>query len=149
MGFSLEYDSSIWDVQDQAANGIVLAAGQGSVLVIVEGFKASSGAPKALVQQKVKSLGDAIIGLTEETDPARQPPGKPIVGHRQGYGVVLNGTLNTPQGPGANVDVVVLAATDSKVSIRVTLVTDDTIRDPAFAVTDSLLNSILWPGENQ
>ena len=145
MGFTVEYSGRTWSIQDETATSVVLTAGNGAVLLSIEGFPASAASPKALLQQKVTSLGDLVLGLTEETDPARQLPGQPIVGHRQGFGVLMNGTIDTPQGPSANVDVVILAATDSTITIRVTLITDDDLRDPAFAVVDSILNSLEWP----
>jgi hypothetical protein len=148
LGFQLEYDDELWSVDEEAANGIALSAGRGAVSVLIEGFKASSS-PKSLIQQKVRSLSDTVLGLTEETDPTRQLPGEPVVGHRQGFGTVLNGTINTPQGPSANVDVVILAASDSQISIRVTILTDDDLREPAFSVADSILNSIEWPADTQ
>jgi hypothetical protein len=146
LGYNLEYDSDIWVVEQKKDTGIVLSAGRGAVVVIVEGFQASSS-PKKLVQDKVRSLSDSILGLTEESDPQRQLPGIPIVGHRQGDGVLMVGTIDQPQGPQANVDVVVLAASDSKISIRVTVVTSDDLRDAAFNVVDSILNSIQWPSD--
>ena len=149
LGFSLEYDSRVWEIQDDTATSLVLAAANGNVLVSIEGVEATAASPIALLQQKVNSLGDVILGLTEETDPARQLPGTPIVGHRQGLAVLMNGTINTPQGPAANVDVVVLAATDGRISLRVTLLAADDLRDPAFAVADSILNSIEWPAASQ
>jgi hypothetical protein len=145
LGFSLEYDADIWTVEQQKDSGIALSAGRGAVVVIIEGFDASGKSTKQLVQEKVQSLSDSILGLTEESDPERQLPGQPIVGHRQGDGVLLNGTIDQPQGPQANVDVVVLAATDRQITIRVTLVTTDDLRDPAFSVVDSIHNSIEWP----
>ena len=148
MGFELEYDSSLWQVEDESANALTLSAGNGAVLVSIEGFKVSTSL-KSLIQQKVNKLADVILGLTEESDPSRQLPGKPVVGHRQGFGTVMNGTINTPQGPGANVDVVILAATDNTISIRVTVVTVDDLREPAFSVADSILNSISWPADAQ
>jgi len=147
MGFRLEFDDHIWAIQDEGDSGLALTAGNGAVLVAIEGFDASSSSPKALVQQKVNSLQDFVLGLTDEEDPARQLPGTPVIGHRQGVGVVMNGAINTPQGPTAVVDVVILAATDSQISIRVTILTDDDLREPAFSVIDSILNSIEWPAD--
>ena len=71
------------------------------------------------------------------------------MGHREGYGVLLTGTLNDPQGPTTPADVVIIAATDSQVSIRVTVVASDDIREPAFSVVDTLINAIEWPTEIQ
>jgi hypothetical protein len=146
LGYSLEYDSDIWVVEQSKDSGIALSAGRGAVVVIVEGFPASDS-PKQLVRDKVESLSNSILGLTEETDPSRQLPGEPIVGHRQGEGVLMNGTIDQPQGPQANVDVVILAASDEQISIRVTVVASDDLRDAGFAVVDSILNSIQWPSD--
>ena len=145
LGFGLEYNGRVWAIERETATSLVLTAGNGAVLLSIEGFPASGASPRALLEEKVQALGDIVLGLTEETDPARQLPGRPIVGHRQGFATLMNGTVNTPQAPSANVDVVVLAATDSTISIRVTLVTDDDLRDPAFSVADAILNSIEWP----
>ena len=146
LGFRLEYDDTIWSVQKTTDSALELSAGQGSVLVVIEGFKASSS-PKSLVAEKVRAIADQVLGLTEESDPSRQLPGQPVVGHRQGVGSVLNGTIDQPQGPQANVDVVVLAASDNQISIRLTLLTSDDLREAAFAVVDSINNSIEWPSE--
>jgi hypothetical protein len=148
LGFGLEYNDRVWEIQEETGSRLVLAAGNGAVLLSVEGFQASGASPKALIQQKIRTLGDAVLGLTEEADPSRQLPGRPIVGHRQGLGALMNGTLDSPQGPSTNVDVVILAATDSSISLRVTLLADDDLRDPAFAAADSILNSIEWPAVN-
>ncbi len=149
LGFSLEYNGRVWTIEEETATSLVLTAGNGAVLMSIEGFPASAASPKALLQQKVAALGDTVLGLIEEADPARQLPGRPIVGHRQGFGVLMNGTVDTPQGPSANVDVVILAATDNTISIRVTLVADDDLRDPAFSVGDAILNSLEWPAAGQ
>lgn len=148
MGYQVEFDDGLWTTENEDPNGLVITV-QHAVTVIIEGFKASSSSPKSLVQQQVQSLSDLIIGLTDETDPARQLPGTPVVGHRHGFGTAMNGTLNTPQGPGAPVDVVILAASDSQISIRVTVITDDRVRDEAFKVADNVLNSIQWPADAQ
>ena len=146
LNFQLEYDDGLWLVQSEGSTSLVLSAGNGAVVVAIEGFSAT-GSPAQLVQEKLRDLGDQILGLTEETDPTRQLPGVPSVGHHPGVAAVQTGTLNTPQGPGANVDVVVLAATDSTITLRVTVVAVDRVREPAFAVADSLINNILWPSD--
>ena len=43
--------------------------------------------------------------------------------------------------------VVIMAASDNQISIRVTVLTEDDLRDAAFAVVDSILNSIEWPAD--
>src|SRR5262249_15686525 len=118
--FRFEYDDQLWVVEDEADSGIVVSDGNGAVGVGIEGFEPGSSA-KSLIHSKRKSLGDFVLGLTDETDDARTPPGGAIIGHRQGESAVLNGTLNSPQGPGDSVDVVIMATSDGAVAIRVTV----------------------------
>ena len=144
-GFSLEYADGLWTVEQQDTTSIILSAGNGALVVYVEGFDARDGEPQQLVQSGVDGLQDVVLGLTEENDPDRQLPGRPIVGYLPGEGAVLNGTLNSPQGPTADVTVVVLASTDDTISIRATILVDQRVRDRGFSVADGLLNSITWP----
>jgi hypothetical protein len=146
LGFQLEYDPDLWSVEEETDTGIVLSAGNGAVLIAINGFPAATS-PTQLVQSQIKALSDLVLGLTEETDPSRQLPGQPVVGHRQGTGVLLNGTLNSPQGPTDNADVVIIAAADPQVAIRFTVIAVDDVRDPAFSVADTVNNSIVWPTE--
>jgi len=146
LNYQVEFDDGLWRVQEEGSTGIALSAGNGAVVVVIEGFD-DPRSPAQLVRAKVNDLGDRILGLTEETDANRQLPGVPVIGHRQGVAAVLNGTLNSPQGPGANVDVVVMAANDGTISLRVTVIAVDSVREPAFAVADSVINSILWPSD--
>ena len=83
-GFSLEYDDGLWTVEQQDATSIILSAGNGALVVFVEGFDARDGEPQQLVQSGVDGLQDVVLGLTEEDDPERQLPGRPIVGYRPG-----------------------------------------------------------------
>jgi hypothetical protein len=149
LGFSFEYDDRLWTVDRQNATSAELSAGGGALVVLVEGFSASKQQPKELVQSGVAGLKDVVLGLTEETDPSRLLPGTPAIGYRDGEASVLNGTLNGPQGPSNDVSVVVLAATQAQVSLRVTIVANDATRTQAFQVADSLLNHIEWPGGAQ
>jgi hypothetical protein len=148
-GYSLEYDGFMWLVERQDAANIILSAGDGALVVFVEGFNAKTGSTQQLVQSGVDGLKDLVLGLAEEDDPERQLPGRPIVGHRPGVGALLNGTLNSPQGPTTDVALVVLASTDDTISIRVTVLVNQAVRDRGFSVADSLLNSISWPERPQ
>ena len=146
---SASYDDKVWTVEQQGATSAELSAGRGALVVLVEGFTSAKGQPTSLVQSGIASLKDVVLGLSEETDPSRLLPGTPAIGYRDGVATVLNGTLSGPQGPTEPVSVVVMAATDGQVSIRVSVLADDAARVQAFQVADSLLNAITWPGEVQ
>jgi hypothetical protein len=142
-GFSLDY-ATFWAVESQSPTGIVLSSWQGSVHVFIEGFGADRD-PSTLVREKTADLRNTILGLTRQTDSERLPPGTPIVGFRQGVAEFLAGTLNNPQGPTTPMAVAIVAATDGRASIRVTVVSDESLRSTAFFFADKLLNRIHWP----
>ena len=146
LGFTLEYDDGIWSLEDQGSNGLYLVAANGNVAVTVVGYPAGDVSPRDAFQREVNRLRDTILGLTEEPDDARKLPGTPVIGYEPGVGTVFTGTLNSPQGPGPNVSVAVLAATDSQVTILVNVIAIDSLREPAFSAADSILNTVRWPG---
>jgi hypothetical protein len=144
--YRLEYDDTLWTVEDQADGGVVLSAGNRAVVVWIEGFSPNTST-KSLIDSKRNSLSNSVLGLTDETDDSFIPPGTPIIGHRPGDADILTGTLNSPQGPTDPVDVVIMAASDGNVALRVTVLAIDDVRDPAYAVSDQLINTIEWPSD--
>ena len=104
-------------------------------MIVIEGFKPSTSPTVCWSSRRSTSLGDIVLGLTEEigSRPAAARAGRSSAIARASA-LLLNGTLNSPQGPTAPVDVVVLASTDNTISIRVTILTDDDLRDAAFSV---------------
>ena len=132
-------------MERENAGSVILSAGNGLLVVFVEGFPAKNGQPSQLVQSGVDDLQDLVLGLADEDDPSRQLPGQPIIGYAPGVAAVMNGTLNSPQGPTADVSVVVIASTEGAISIRAQVIVDQRVRDRGFSVADSLLNSISWP----
>jgi hypothetical protein len=146
MGFTIEYDAQIWSIGDEGSNGLFLTAGNGSVALTLVGYQAGEVSARDAFQREVDRLSDTVLGLTEEPDDASKLPGTPIIGYEPGVGSVYTGTLNSPQGPGSNVSVAVLAASDSQITILVSVISVDKLREPAFHAADSILNSVRWPG---
>jgi hypothetical protein len=144
--FTVEYDDGSWVIEDERDSGVVLSAGNGAVIVWIEGFDPGTS-PKSVIQSQRNNLENRILGLTEEDDPERTPPGRPIIGHKFGESTLLNGTLNGPQGPSDNVSLAVIAATDDNLTLRVTVLAIEEVRDPAFSFADRLINAIHWPNE--
>lgn len=149
LGFAFDYDPEWWELEDEGdrSAALVIATTAGDVVFLIEGASAADNAPEAMLAEQVDDLEDRILGLTAEEDADRQLLGEPIVGYRDGVGGLYRGTLDTPQGPSTDVSVAVLAATDGEVSLVVTVVTPDEIREPAFQLADSLLNTLRWPAE--
>ena len=87
-----------------------------------------------------------LVSLAQDTTTADRVLG-PAVGYRRGVGELLTGALDTAQGPGAPVDVLVMAATDDRVTVVMTLVCLHSVKADAFALTDTLMNDFRFPSE--
>ena len=64
--YSLEYDDQLWVVENKGSTSIALSAGNGAVVIVIEGFKPSTS-PQSAVQSKVNQLGDVVLGLAAES----------------------------------------------------------------------------------
>src|SRR3954470_5766486 len=147
-GYQLEFDSSLWGINDQSDTDVELQVLNDTVTVIVQisSQPAGQASPDQAVADKVDALGGDILGLAEDTKPASQIL-EPSVGYRSGVGAAFSGVTDTPQGPGSPVGVVVMAATDGDQTITFTLITDEQVKKAAFSVTDSLMNTFRFPSE--
>ena len=150
LGFSLDYDPEWWQVAGEGDRslGLVIPAREGEVTFIIEGASAAEQSPESMLAAQVDALEELVLGLTPEDDTDRLLLGQPIVGYRDGVGGLYGGTLDSPQGPSMDVAVAVLAASDGEISLVVTVVSPEEIREPAFLMADSLLNTLRWPSED-
>ncbi len=144
LGFRFQYDSGIWTIRDQDARSVVLTAARGNVAVIIAGSPAQDTTPDQAASNELDRLNSQILGFTDETDPKQLLPGQPVVGYQPGIGGLFAGTLDNPQGPSTAVHSAVLAATDSRLTILVSVTTIDQLEKPAFQAVDSMLNTLDW-----
>jgi hypothetical protein len=147
-GFQLEFDPTLWAVTDRTDAAVELQVKSTRVIVLVQlrAQPADEVTPDDAVSARLDSLGRDILGLAEDTRPS-QLVLDPAVGYRSGVGEALSGVTDTPQGPGSPVSVVVMAATDGQITVTMTLITDESVRKPAFTITDSMMNTFRFPTE--
>ena len=149
LGFSLDYDPDWWEVVGEGDRSLelVIPARAGPVTFLIEGASSAEQSPESMLAEQVDALDGLVLGLTPEDDTDQQLLGQPIVGYRDGVGGLYGGTLDSPQGPSMDVAVAVLAASDGEISLLVTVVSPEEIREPAFVMADSLLNTLRWPSD--
>jgi hypothetical protein len=145
-GYQLAYDPQLWTVERSDGQGITLSATSGAFVLRFDAEQASQGTPGALIDGRLGSLRNSILGMAADTDPRDAVLG-PAIGYRPGAAVVQNGTVDTAQGPSVPVAVVVMAATDGGITAAVTVVTDKGAKKQAYQASDAVINSFLWPGE--
>ena len=150
LGYRLDVDTSLWEFRKPSQRDVELR-------ISVEDFRVAvslEGTPvptpqedlQALVDQKVDELAGDVLGLAADTADEVQIL-LPAVGYRSGAGGKFAGTADTPQGPGSPVSVIVMAASDGEITVVMTVVSDEVVKDDAFSVIDTLMNTFRFPSE--
>jgi hypothetical protein len=156
-GFSVQYDPTLWTIAQQNDGFLVLTAIGGNVVLIFDVGRASDWSPDALLGAGRDQWSQRLLGFAEDTEPARQLLGDPILGYRDGVGGLFGGTIDTAQGPTLDMTVAIVAATDDQVTASATLLTpvslplqdgsEIEIRDAALQLADDVVNSFTWPAD--
>jgi hypothetical protein len=145
LGFELDFDPKLWTIDSQSATAVVIRSNEpGSPFFAwFVGAPAAQATPAQLQDQLASALGAKILGF--EMDPSTPILG-PAIGYRGGVGARYVGQIDSPQGPGQEVDVAIMSATDGTVTTAVAVITShDAIRE-AFGQSDPIVNTVLWPG---
>ena len=144
LGYAFDFDPKLWTIDSQNATQVVLRSNESGspFFVWVSSVPAAQATPDQLMARREADLKQNILGL--EVDP-NAPILGPEIGYLGGVGARYVGQVSNPQGPGAQVDVAIMAATDGKITTAVAVVTDHGALKEAFGQSDSVLNTIVWP----
>jgi hypothetical protein len=160
LGFSLEYDPTVWEIASQDAGFLVLSALGGNVALIFEGTTSDRIDQQRLLDSRSSLMADRLLGFTDDTEPARQLLGDPILGYRDAIARLSGGTIDSGQGPTTDMTVATVVGTDGTIVVGATLITpveltiqrgDEQvtlpIREAGLQLADSVLNSFTWPAD--
>jgi hypothetical protein len=160
LGFSLEYDPTIWEVAAQDRGFLVLSALGGNIALIFEGAPIANITQQQLLEARSGLMADRLLGFTEDTEPARTLLGRPILGYRDAISRLSGGTVDSGQGPSIDMTVATVVGTDGTIVVGATLITpveltiqrgDEQvaipIREAGLQFADSVLNSFIWPDD--
>ncbi len=160
LGFSLEYDPTIWDVAAQDSGFLVLSALGGNIALIFEGAPAGQFTQAQLLDARSNLMSQQLLGFTDDTEPARKLLGDPILGYRDAIARLAGGTIDTGQGPSVDMTVASVVGTDGTIVVAATLVTpveltiqngdqevSVPVREAGLEFADSVLNSFAWPAD--
>lgn len=160
LGFSLEYDPSLWEIATQEPGLFVLRALGGNVVLLFEGGPADRVTQQQLMDARMNGLASRLLGFTDDTDPARLLLGDPILGYRDAIARLAGGTIDSGQGPTTDMTVAGVVGTDGTIVVGATLLAPVSltiqredgeltlpIREIGLSIADSVLNSFTWPGE--
>jgi hypothetical protein len=142
--YSLRYRSADWSVGNHNADDVVLDAGNGAGVLIVNGVRASQASPAAVIRAQVSSIQSQLLGLARDTRASDQLLGT-NVGLVPGPGAVYGGTIASPQGPQQPVVVAILAASSGGVTIGVIAIApanNPGAQQQVFQQADDIIDSV-------
>jgi len=151
--YEFEYDPSKWKVVKQNGRGAILDWSIPSrpdldLSLVVLGRPLSEGTPAALLQQEINNLKGDILGLKADANQKHVVLG-PAIGYVNGQAAAgsFGGTIDTPQGPGAKISLLSMAASDGKIALTAIAATTsaDDIKLALMNEADSVLNTVQWP----
>jgi hypothetical protein len=152
VGFRLEYDPSEFKVEGRSSDYIQLfrSTKSGGALLWVEGAPSSQLSPQAMIKRRIDDLGSRVVGsMVTDNLPSHRILGA-SVGWRSGIGANYAGTIDTPQGTADPVTVGSVAASNGRVTMAATYVTDVTdemARPHVLVGLDNVVNSVRWLGD--
>jgi hypothetical protein len=143
LGYALTYQTQDWKIEGGNADSLELQSADGVSTIVINGVTAAQATPSALMSAKVGALRGDLLGMQMDTSPNDQLLGT-HVGTIAGPGAVYKGTINTPQAPNTTVPIALMAASNSRLTILATVVSDP--RNVAFTYqqADGIVNSIEW-----
>jgi len=146
LGFSLRFDSRLWQIAQQGADAVDLVTADGSNVIEIEGAPQSETSPAALLNAAAASIKGATLGFAADHNAADQLLGAGV-GLRPGVGAVYDATLSTPQAPAAPISIAIESAGDGNVSIAAVAVTasnDPGAQSSVFQAIDDVIDSVQW-----
>jgi hypothetical protein len=143
LGYALTYQSQDWKIEGENADSLELQGADGVSTIVINGIAATQATPAALMSAKVSALRGDLLGMQTDTSPDDQLLGTHI-GAIAGPGAVYKGTINTPQAPDTTVPIALMAASDSRLTILATVVSDPQNVAFVYQQADGIINSIDW-----
>ena len=145
-GWSFDYPPGTFVVSATHDAGVELRTKESvgrSLTVDVRVAPASDGDAAAALTKRASDLGTEILALAPDKAPEHAVLGA-MVGYRRGVAGVYGGTVDSPQGPGQAITVVVLAAGDGRTVATVTAASterDADRRRQVLGLADGILQS--------
>lgn len=148
LGFAVEFEPDTWAVADEDGRGVILAGDRAlpDLWLWIGGTAAGDATPDQALAARLDALGDSILGLAEDADPAVRIMG-PNIGYVHGIGAVYGGASTSAQGPSGRARVAVMSASDGHLTLTASLVLiGGNGRDwlSARQLADTVLNTVAW-----
>jgi hypothetical protein len=143
LGYALTYEPQNWTIEGENADSVELQSSDGVSTIVINGATAAQATPSALMSAKVAALRGDLLGMQTDTSPNDQLLGTHI-GAIAGPGGVYKGTINTPQAPDTTVPIAFMAASNGRLTILATVVSDPHNVGFIYQQADGIVNSIDW-----
>jgi hypothetical protein len=149
LGYRFEYPDPPLTATNVTSTGVdVQPPGDGGILLL--GFQAAPASvdnPRQLLAARIAALHRQIPDLKVDGKVADQILG-PEVGFHSGVGGFYRGEFDSPSGFVASADVAILAATDGRETIAVSVISADRSKtSKLFAYADAVLSTLRFSGD--
>ncbi len=125
LGYEFEYDDSIWVIRREDGRGVEfrLDADIDASLVVTAAPASEAGA-EALADRRLESIQSSVPDLAVD-DRGRYAILGPAIGYVDGIGGSFAGSVISPQGAATPIGVSLLAASDGRTTVVITLMVSD------------------------
>ncbi len=157
LGFEMEYYTRILKVMKKDDRNLALrleipSRPELDLFLWVTVAPSTEATPLQLAEDRLSFFRGNTLGFKSDPN-SKHELLSPLVGDVHGIGGSYAGTIDSPQGPGQSLEVLLAAATDGRQSAVVSVATsmpEQSSGDspyPIFSLADTLMNTFRWPGE--
>jgi hypothetical protein len=143
LGYALTYEPHNWTIEGENADSVELQSVDGVSTIVINGATAAQASPSALMAAKVGVLRGDLLGMQTDSSPNDQLLGTHI-GAISGPGAVYKGTINTPQAPDMTLPIALMSATNGRLTILATVISDPRNVRFIYQQADGIVNAIDW-----
>lgn len=125
LGYEFEYDDDLWVIEREDARGVEFSLDASvDASLRVDAVPASEADAEALADQRLSDIQSSVPDLAED-DRGRYAILGPGIGFIDGVGGTFAGSVTSPQGATTPVGVSLIAASDGRTTVVITLIVSD------------------------
>ena len=132
LGYEFEYDDTVWVIENEDGRGVEFRLdARIDASLVVEGVPASEAGAETLAKRRLDCIASSVPDLAPD-DRGRYAILGPAIGYVDGLAGSFAGSVTSAQGATTPVGVSIIAASDGRMSVVITLV----VADPDLPIGD-------------
>ena len=145
LGYEFEYNDEIWVIENEDGRGVEFRLDASiDASLIVEAVPATEATAEALAEKRLSDIQSSVPDLAEDTR-GRYAILGPGIGFLDGIGGSFAGSVTSSQGATTPVGVTLIAATDGRTTVVITLI----VADPDEPVGEQSVQRVVREGAGE